>query len=398
VKQAGSGAMDDAVRLLERLVATPSQAGLDDLGAIVGVIRAQLRRWRVPHAVAGAAGKPRAIVINPPKGPDDEVLLLNACVDTAPVGDRTAWRHDPFGAEVVDGWMIGRGVADSKAAVANFCELARHVSLNPPRGAAHPRRRVTIVFDCDEHSGRFGGIRDYVRTYGYPAHCAIGYPGRDEIVAGSRGYWRTVLTLRGAMGHSGSETVPAELATRKLAMLLQRLDAIAAPPDDPERFPIGPRASVTWLRTGARTHSVTASRIDCAIDVRLTPGFDGRAAQAAIDGILADIAATIGDAHPSRHAPPASWPAYRTPDDALLPTLMQNAAEAVTGTRPPLVTCGPSNIGNYLARQGTQVLAGYGVDCRGVHGANEAARLDSMQPVRAVYAEAVRRYLAGGAD
>lgn len=387
--------MDDAVRLLERLVATPSQAGLDDLGAIVGVIRAQLRRWRVPHAVVGRAGRPRAIVVNPPRDAGDEVLLLNACVDTAPVGDRTAWRHDPFAADVVGGWMIGRGVADSKAAVANFCELARHVPLNPPRGAPHPRRRVTVLFDCDEHSGRFGGIRDYVRTHGHPAHCAIGYPGRDEIVAGSRGYWRTVLTLRGAMVHSGSETVPSELATRKLATLLRRLDDIAAPPGDPAGFPIGPRASVTWLRTGARTHSMTASRIDCAIDVRLTPDFDRDAAQAAIDGILAEIAATVGDAHPSSHSAPQSWPAYRTPDDALLPVLMRRAAEAVTGTRPPLVTCGPSNIGNLLAMHGTQVLAGYGVDCRHVHGADEAARLDSLAPVRAVYAELVRRYLAG---
>ena len=41
--------------------------------------------------------------------------ILNGHVDVVPVGPRDRWTRDPFGAEVVDGWMYGRGAADMKA-------------------------------------------------------------------------------------------------------------------------------------------------------------------------------------------------------------------------------------------------------------------------------------------
>jgi succinyl-diaminopimelate desuccinylase len=58
------------------------------------------------------------------------------------------------------------------------------------------------------------------------------------------------------------------------------------------------------------------------------------------------------------------------------------------------VVCGPSNIGNYLAQQGTQVLSGFGVDFRNIHGPDECVRLATLAPVLRVYQAAVRGYLA----
>ncbi len=391
--------MKDVQALLATLVRTPSQAGIDDLAAIVGVISGWLDAHGVAHQIVGRAAQPAAIVINPPQHADDEVFVLNACVDTAPAGDPAQWRHPPFAAQVEGGWLYGRGAADSKAAVALFCALARRTALNPRgrgRSGAGPQRRVTVVFDCDEHSGRFGGIRAYTRAFGFPRHCAIGYPGFDEIVRGSRGFFRSVVTLRGEMGHSGSGAVPRELAAAKLAQLVLALDrftARAAPAGD--AFPFGPRASVTGLRTGPRTYSVTAAKIDCAVDLRLTPSFDAAAAAAFLARTLAAIGRRCGNAHPSSMSPPNTWPAYLTPDDALLPRLLQQGAAQVLGAAPPLAVSGPSNIGNYLARHGTQVLCGFGVDFQRIHGPDECARLATLAPVLRVYQAAVRGYLGG---
>jgi succinyl-diaminopimelate desuccinylase len=50
---------------------------------------------------------------------------------------------------------------------------------------------------------------------------------------------------------------------------------------------------------------------------------------------------------------------------------------------------GPSNIGNYLAGLGIPATAGFGVDYRGLHGADERIRLESVPQVQAVYHRAL---------
>jgi succinyl-diaminopimelate desuccinylase len=387
---------NSASDLLQRLVRTPSQTAIDHPSGITHATRMGLTESKAPCQILSSAHKPQALVLNPPTDATDEVLLLNACLDTAPAGDPSQWTYLPFGAVEHDGWLYGRGSADSKAAVAMFSDIARDIPLTAPKPLNGRRRRVTIVFDCDEHSGRFGGIKAYTRKFGFPAYCAIGYPGPRHLVVGSRGFYRTVLTLRGALGHSGAGTVPTELAATKLQRLLAGLEEIqdAAGPAR-EEFPLGPRASVTWVRTGARAYALTPSKIECGLDIRLTPAFDRPAAEAFIQRLLADIARDIGDAHPCTLGPVNCWPAFRTPDDALLPRLLQSAAQQVLGYAPEFSVSGPSNIGNYLAQHGTQVVAGFGVEYRRIHGPDECVKLDSIPGIRDSYALAVQRFLDG---
>ena len=63
----------------------------------------------------------------------DEVF---ARADVVPVGDPAAWSGDPFGAEIRDGWLWGRGSTDMKSGVAAFVAAAiRTVTETPPDGA-----------------------------------------------------------------------------------------------------------------------------------------------------------------------------------------------------------------------------------------------------------------------
>ncbi|MEI6028048.1 MAG: M20/M25/M40 family metallo-hydrolase [Betaproteobacteria bacterium] len=406
--------------LLSTLVATPSQAGVDDLSVVARTVSAWLKAHGVPHTLLGPPERPVAVVVNPPPGRGEQVLVLNACLDTAPVGDRRQWSVDPFGAEVKDGWLHGRGSSDSKAAVAIFCDLARSVTLNakasgkPAKRVARitpgipdtplcdgePPRQVTMVFDCDEHSGRFGGIHAYLKAHGFPAMCVIGYPGLDEIVAGSRGFLRTTVILAGEMGHSGAARPQRELAAVKLAALVQAIERFnAAPATTRADFPHGPRATLTHVRSGVKSFSVTPPRIECALDIRTTPDFDAHAAQRWLDQTLAGIDRKAAGGHATRHtsrsARPSSWPPYRTPDDALLPQLMRAAAARHLGHAPPMSVSGPSNIGNVLAGGGAQVLCGFGVRFRGLHGPDECVDLSTLAPVHAVYRDMVDLFLAG---
>jgi succinyl-diaminopimelate desuccinylase len=49
---------------------------------------------------------------------------FNGHTDVVPVGDRAAWTRDPFGGEIVDGWLWGRGATDMKSGVAAFVAAA----------------------------------------------------------------------------------------------------------------------------------------------------------------------------------------------------------------------------------------------------------------------------------
>src|SRR5260370_42027971 len=55
--------------------------------------------------------------IGPAEG---RTLVVDGHIDTVPVYTPEAWQHDPFGAEIADGVIYGRGTADMKAAAAAF--------------------------------------------------------------------------------------------------------------------------------------------------------------------------------------------------------------------------------------------------------------------------------------
>ncbi len=78
-----------------------------------------VERHKVPDALVKANGMISAtnLVIRQRFG-DGPVVALNTHGDVVPPGE--GWTKDPFGAEIVDGWMYGRGVAVSKSDFATY--------------------------------------------------------------------------------------------------------------------------------------------------------------------------------------------------------------------------------------------------------------------------------------
>jgi succinyl-diaminopimelate desuccinylase len=116
--------------------------------------------------------------------------VLDAPLDTAAFGDTERWSFPPAAGDVVDGWLRGRGAADSKTAISIFCHIAAR-----PRARPLDAGSVTLVFDLDEHTGGFAGIRAYLAEQdGAPIDgVMIGYPGPDKIIIGGRGLYRARL-------------------------------------------------------------------------------------------------------------------------------------------------------------------------------------------------------------
>ncbi|MFF0467540.1 M20 family metallopeptidase [Micromonospora zamorensis] len=311
--------------------------------------------------------------------------VLDACLDTAPFGDEAAWKHPPASAAAVDGWLHGRGAADSKVAVAIFS----HIGVRLASAADQLHGSVVLLFDVDEHTGSFGGAKTYFRDSGPVDGVMIGYPGGKHIVVGGRGVLRARLHVHGVSSHSGGSR-PTPNAIVKAAALVRELGA-AALPGPVAGFPPAPKLTVTAI-SGGEGYSVVPDLCTLNVDVRLTPALDDRAGEALLRACVKAVDHAWPDTAPTHVELTTRWPPYALPVTS--PMVRELAGSAgVYGLAPTPKIAGPSNIGNYLAGLGIPATAGFGVDYEGLHATDERIRIASIAPVQAVYHRTLLRLL-----
>ncbi len=380
------------IALLGELVAHPSRAGIDSPQPVLAALSAWLGRHGIDHAwLRDDAGQPLGLWGEFSGGREGPAYLLDATADTAPYGNPAAWRHPPDRPTVEDGWLYGRGSADSKAGIAVFCHVL--ADLLPRRDRW--QGRLGFVFDAEEHSGSFAGIRRYMaqREGDPPAGVMIGYPGNDRLITGARGFLRATLHVHGVAAHSGSSSARGVNA---IARAGQWLAALAeAPLPGPDRdFPLPPRITPTAIRGGG-DFTLVPDRCEIDLDIRLTPAFAEPAARAWVEAGTARLdAETMGLAPPTRIDWQPGWPAYRLDEAHPMVQALQGAAAQAFGHPMPGAVAGPSNIANFLATRHIPATAGLGVTYRGIHGPDECVRLDTLAPTFLAYRNALLRLLA----
>jgi succinyl-diaminopimelate desuccinylase len=371
------------VELTRKLVRVASRGGIDPYGPVLECMSA----WLGEHGlaclrVAGPGGATVALTCEVPGGRPGPRFVLDACLDTAPFGNEAAWTYPPTSGQIADGWLHGRGSADSKAGAAIFA----HIAARLRETAGGFGGSVVLLFDVDEHTGRFGGAQAYFEHAGPVDGVLIGYPGPDHVVTGGRGVLRARVHVHDAAGHSGSTRTGAGAIT-KAAYLIRKLHEAPLPgPPGPE-FPLPPKLTITAI-SGGQGYSMVPDLCTVNVDIRLTPALDDRAAAA----LLQQAAASTDAAWPGTPSTGVEvttrWPPYALPDGSpLRDALLTGATRA--GLTPVAKVAGPSNIGNYLAGLGIPATAGFGVDYQNLHGTDERIRLDSIPAVQAAYHQAL---------
>src|SRR5271154_3937328 len=101
------------------------------------------------------------------RGSGQPHLLFNGHIDVVPPGERSLWTHDPFGAEIADGRLYGRGAADMKSGVAAFV-----AALAEAPADAHISPAVTADEEADGVNGT-AKILDWAVAHGYRFDFAI---------------------------------------------------------------------------------------------------------------------------------------------------------------------------------------------------------------------------------
>ena len=239
-------------------------------------------------------------------------LLLLSHIDVVPA-DEQHWTHDPFGGEVADGYVWGRGAVDMKSMVAMELEvmllLARraHEAGRDPSTDPVPGLRRDVIFaaTAGEEAGGFEGagwIADHrpelLRADGALSESggiAVDVLGRRfyPIQVAEKGFQTYSITVRGTPGHGSMprDDNAAVLAAR----VAERLAA-----------PGRPRATAAMAQAiaaiAAAVPATTARR------VRALLSEDERAVARALDGLCEELVPPRVPGPPPRHDLPEPDP------------------------------------------------------------------------------------------
>jgi succinyl-diaminopimelate desuccinylase len=202
--------------------------------------------------IGGGAGKPP--------------LAFTGHVDVVPLG-AVPWSVEPFGGEIADGKIYGRGSSDMKSGVAAFVSAA--VKLAPKLGGTPG---VVLVITAGEELGCLGAAQLREQALLPPAGALIvGEPTANRLLAGHKGSFWLEGTAKGVTAH-GSMPEQGVNAVCKAARAVLALSALDFSADAHPALGC-PTLNVGWLHGGINTNSVP-DEARFGLDVRLVPGAD----------------------------------------------------------------------------------------------------------------------------
>lgn len=385
----------ELIELLAELVRTPSvyDPGRPDgnEAAVADLVCARLGAWGLDYVRWDVApGRPN-IVVNIAGGPGP-VLVFEGHMDVVTPGDPALWERDPFGAEIVDCRMYGRGTADMKGGLAAMLAAARALG----ESGRNFRGTVRLAILSDEE-GMMRGARSFVER-GWlddAAAAIICEPEGGRVCTAQKGALRFAAHFCGKMSHGcmPDEGVNPVAALGAAIVACRELEAeiIAEHPLHPllGRFSISP----TVVHGGvAEQANVIPARATLYLDVRTCPEHDhdliaarireacGIAA-AGVEGVTLDFE-VIDDR-----------PATETPEGEPVVAAARAAHELVFGTEPPTGGVPGSTDGTifWMARRTPLVTWGPG-ETTIPHQANEFVRLDEVCAYARAYVAAALHF------
>jgi succinyl-diaminopimelate desuccinylase len=275
--------------LTRDLVRIPSVVRPGDPGATEAAVAAHVERWLRAegftvevHEVA--PGRPNVLgsLGDAAAGP---TLLLEGHTDVVTEGNAAEWTHPPFGGDVVDGRLYGRGSADMKSGLAAAMIAAAAIK----RSGARLGGRLVVGALVDEEGDMIGARHLCTTPLGRALSAAIiCEPEQNELCLEQRGVVWARVTVRGRMAHgampeAGVNPITALGALLREAPALERRLRRLCRKSPHLRPPTVTPTVVLSPAQGVPQSNVIPSSAQATLDVRLTPGPDADAVAKEID-------------------------------------------------------------------------------------------------------------------
>jgi succinyl-diaminopimelate desuccinylase len=315
---------------------------------------------------------------------------FNGHTDVVPVGDLAAWTKDPFGAEIEEGWLYGRGATDMKSGVAAFAAAAvDFVTDTPPDGA------VVLAITGDEEGDATDGtvaLLDWMEAEGERLDvCLVGEPTSPDHMGqmmkiGRRGSMTAWFTFRGTQGHAAyphKALNPLPAMARLMADLSEHeLDSGTG------HFDASTLAVVTMDVGNAATNVIPAEG-RATVNIRFNDAHTGtgitnwlRAEADRMEhetGIAIDMRVKI------------SGESFLTPPGPLS-DLVAKAVQVETNRTPELSTTGGTSDARFV--KGHCPVVEFGLVGHRMHAVDERVRVEQIEQLKAIYLRVLQDYFA----
>lgn len=196
-------------------------------------------------------------------------VLFNAHVDVVPTGELSAWRFDPWGAEIDGGRVYGRGAGDDKASVT--AQVMAGVALARSGVPLHGRLIVNEV--ADEEVGGVAGAK-WLAESGIlrPDFAIIGEQTMNRVNVGEKGGAGQNITVYGRAAHGALPWEGAN-AIEGMAEIIVALRRELWPKLEERTHPyFHPSSGSPNVITGGVKTNVVADRCELFVDRRIIPG------------------------------------------------------------------------------------------------------------------------------
>ena len=261
---------DETIAFLRDLVRIPSVNPPGDTTAAIDLCQRTMREAGFAvETVEFAPDKPNMIATF--DAGDGPLVCFNAHVDVVPTGVESAWTHPPFGAELVDGRVYGRGAGDDKGSVT--AQVMAGVAL--ARSGVPVRGRLVVNEVADEEtSGRDGAKQIVAGGHITPDFVIVGEQTRNRVCVGEKGTAGLKLTTTGRAAHGALPWEGAN-AIEAMAEVIVALRAELWPKleDRTHQYFHHSSASINMIDGGVK-NNVVPDRCTIYIDRRLVPGED----------------------------------------------------------------------------------------------------------------------------
>ncbi len=305
--------------------------------------------------------------------------------DVVPVG-AAQWRHDPFGAEVHDGVLYGRGACDMKGGNAAFvAAVAQLLAAGPPRGS------ISLLITGDEEADAVDGtvrVLEWMAAHRQiPDFCLVGEPTcparlGDMIKIGRRGSLNARITVHGTQGH----VAYPHRADNPVHRLVRAAAALtAAPLDAGTEFFEPSSLQFTSLDVGNPATNVIPAAARGALNIRFNYRHTGASLSAWLRAVLAQHAERF-DLDIA-----ISGESFITQPGGAVEAL-RRAVETASGVAPKLDTGGGTSDARFIARYCP--VAEFGLVGSSMHQADERVPVGELRALAGIYRVALAALLS----
>ena len=369
----------DALELAQALIRCPSVTPADE-GAL-GVLQSSLEGlgFTCHRMIFSEEGTPDVDNLYARLGTDGPNFCYAGHTDVVPVGNEAGWTVDPFGGEVIDGTLYGRGATDMKGGIACFVSGMAQFLKNR---SGNFNGSISLLITGDEEGPSINGTRKVLdwmaeRNEVLDA-CIVGEPTNpnklgEMVKIGRRGSISGWLTVHGMQGH----TAYPHLADNPLPRMIEMLRAITSEELDEGTNHFQPsNLQLTTIDVGNTATNIIPGEVRAAFNVRFN---DLHTSGSLMAWVKEKFDAIGGDYDVEFQI---TGEAFLTPPGKLS-SLLSEAVERATGLKPDLSTTGGTSDARFI--KDFCPIAEFGLISQSMHKVDECVRLSDMAQLTNIY-------------